>query len=69
MLFSGAAMARKAKSPQAAASTQRSDPSRTNIEIAPPPAEGTPAWRKLEARKKAEQERMDRAMRNVCRGC
>ena len=63
------AVAQTAKSPRAAASTQRSDPSRANLELAPAPKEGTPEWRALEARKKAEQERMDRAMRNVCRGC
>jgi hypothetical protein len=68
-LFCTPAMAQKAKSPQAAASTQRNDPSRSNIELAPAPKEGTREWKALEARKKAEQDRMDRAMRNVCRGC
>jgi hypothetical protein len=63
-LFSAEALAQKAKK-----AGQRSDPSRSNIEMGSAPKEGTPEWRALEARKKAEQDRMDRAMRNVCRGC
>jgi hypothetical protein len=64
ILLCTAAMAQSNKN-----STQKNDPSRSNIELAPAPKEGTKEWRALEARKKAEQERMDRAMRNVCRGC
>jgi hypothetical protein len=64
ILLCTVAMAQQSKS-----SKQKNDPSRSNIELAPTPAEGTKEWKALEARKKAEQERMDRAMRNVCRGC